>query len=154
MELVGACWSQLVLTWSRYLICSWWCHITKFSTNNMLYCRLCVLKLDIPYYWTWLYRATDMAYFTHTNTIKHKFNTHPKVWRACWQDDPVCSDELTVSWQCDINQALLLQQRVHHGEDGGGVVVPFQAELLAHAVTARPHHNTLGHWKEKDNLVS
>ena len=73
-------------------------------------------------------------------------NTYPKVGGAGREDHPVRPDELTVSGESDVHQGLLLQQGVHHGEDGGGVVVPFQAELLAHAVTARPHHHTsLGH---------
>ena len=56
--------------------------------------------------------------------------THPKVGRAGGQDDPVGADELSVCGQGDVHQALLLQKGVHHGEDGGPVVVPFEAVLL------------------------
>ena len=57
--------------------------------------------------------------------------THPEVRRAGGEDDPVGSDELTVGRECHVHQTLLLEQGVHHGDDGGPVVVPFQAELLA-----------------------
>ena len=46
------------------------------------------------------------------------------------------SDKLPVSGESDVHQTLLLQETVHDGEDGGGVVVPFQTELLAHPVTS------------------
>ena len=41
-------------------------------------------------------------------------------------------DELTLRGQSHIHQALLLQQGVHHVDDGRLVVVPFQAVLLRH----------------------
>ena len=61
--------------------------------------------------------------------------THPKVWGAGGEYDPVCPDELTVSGQRDVHQALLLQQHVHHGQDRRAVVVPLEAKLLSAAAS-------------------
>ena len=63
-------------------------------------------------------------------------STHPEVWGTGRQDHPVSSDKLAVSGEGDVHQTLLLQETVHDREDGGGVVVPFQTELLAHPVTS------------------
>ena len=63
-------------------------------------------------------------------------STHPEVGGTGRQDHPVSSDKLPVSGESDVHQTLLLQETVHDGEDGGGVVVPFQTELLAHPVTS------------------
>ena len=69
-------------------------------------------------------------------------NTYPEVGGTCRENYSVSSDKLAVSGECDVHQTLLLQQAVHDGEDGGGVIVPFQTKLLPHPVsssTARSH---------------
>ena len=56
--------------------------------------------------------------------------TYPEVGRAGREDDPVRLDELPLGAEGDVDEGLLLEQRVEHGEDGRAVVVPLQAELL------------------------
>ena len=73
---------------------------------------------------------------SNDNMAQSVLSTHPEVGGTGRQDHPVSSDELPVSRESDVDQALLLQETVHDGEDGGGVVVPFQTELLAHPVTS------------------
>ena len=46
------------------------------------------------------------------------------------------ADELAVRTERYIDQALFLQQGVHHGQDGGPMVVPLEAELLPHPIGA------------------
>ena len=55
----------------------------------------------------------------------------------------MCSDELAVCRKGHVHQALLLQQRVHHRDDGRPMVVPFQAELLPRG--SAPHHRSVSH---------
>ena len=78
-------------------------------------------------------------------------STHPKVWGTCRKDDPVSPDELPVSGERHVHEALLLQECVHHGEDGGPVVVPFQAELLPNSsVSARTQPRVVCHPAQPD----
>ena len=46
-------------------------------------------------------------------------------------------EELSVGAEGDIDERLLLEQRVEHGEDRRAVVVPLQAELLLGSGRAR-----------------
>ena len=39
-------------------------------------------------------------------------------------------DELTLRAECDVDEGLLLEERVEDGEEGRAMVVPLQAELL------------------------
>ena len=56
--------------------------------------------------------------------------TYPEVGGAGGEDDPVRPEELPVGAEGDVDEGLLLEQRVEHGEDRRAVVVPLQAELL------------------------
>ena len=59
------------------------------------------------------------------------------------------ADELSVSREGDVHQALLLEEHVHDGEDGGPVVVPLQAELLAARHAAAAYHQMVLQSEEK-----
>ena len=81
--------------------------------------------------------TTQIKYYNQTPG-----NTYPEVGGTRRQDHSVSSDKLPVSREGDVHQTLLLQEAVHDGEDGGGVIVPFQTKLLPHSVTtstARTH---------------
>ena len=63
---------------------------------------------------------------------------YPEVGRACGEDDPVRADDGVVGAgpEGDVDEGLLLEQRVEDREDGRAVVVPLQAELLLGRRTA------------------
>ena len=48
----------------------------------------------------------------------------------------MCPEELSIRGESHVDEALLLEEGVEHGEDGAPVVVPLQAELL---LRVRPH---------------
>lgn len=56
--------------------------------------------------------------------------SYPKIWRAGREDDPMGFQTLTLGTQDDVDQRLLLQERVKDAQDGRVVVVPLETVLL------------------------
>ena len=67
--------------------------------------------------------------FTLLEFLTKKISYLEVGW-ACRKNDPVSPDELTLRAECDVDEGLLLEERVEDGEEGRAMVVPLQAELL------------------------